>query len=129
MGGTSGTIALRGKFANESYRLFPGLYAQLSVQLGPDRPALTLPRDLVLSDQQGEYVFVVDADSRAKRHNIRTSNLPANLKEVLSGLSAGDQVVSVGYNKLSDGQAVKALAGSAPQAAAVATTAQKSGGH
>ena len=129
VGGTSGTIALRGKFANESYRLFPGLYAQLSVQLGPDRPALTLPRDLVLSDQQGEYVFVVDADSRAKRRNIRTSNLPANLKEVLSGLSAGEQVVSVGYNKLSDGQAVKALADSAPQAAAVATSAQKSGGH
>ena len=126
VGGTSGTIALRGKFANQNYRLFPGLYAQMSVQLGPDRPALTLPRDLVLSDQQGEYVFIVDADSRAKRRNIRTNNLPANLKEVLSGLSAGEQVVSVGYNKLSDGQAVKAMADNTSELAAT-TSAQKTG--
>ena len=126
VGGTSGTIALRGKFANQNYRLFPGLYAQMSVQLGPDRPALTLPRDLVLSDQQGEYVFVVGADSRAKRRNIRTNNLPANLKEVLSGLSAGEQVVSVGYNKLSDGQAVKAMADNTSEPAAT-TSAQKTG--
>lgn len=126
VGGTSGTIALRGKFANQNYRLFPGLYAQMSVQLGPDRPALTLPRDLVLSDQQGEYVFIVDTDSRAKRRNIRTNNLPANLKEVLSGLSAGEQVVSVGYNKLSDGQAVKAMADNTSELAAT-TSAQKTG--
>ncbi len=126
VGGTSGTIALRGKFANQNYRLFPGLYAQMSVQLWPDRPALTLPRDLVLSDQQGEYVFVVGADSRAKRRNIRTNNLPANLKEVLSGLSAGEQVVSVGYNKLSDGQAVKAMADNTSEPAAT-TSAQKTG--
>jgi RND family efflux transporter MFP subunit len=126
VGGTSGTIALRGKFANQNYRLFPGLYAQMSVQLGPDRPALTLPRDLVLSDQQGEYVFIVDTDSRAKRRNIRTNNLPANLKEVLSGLSAGEQVVSVGYNKLSDGQAVKAMADNTSEPAAT-TSAQKTG--
>ena len=126
VGGTSGTIALRGKFANQNYRLFPGLYAQMSVQLGPDRPALTLPRDLVLLDQQGEYVFIVDADSRAKRRNIRTNNLPANLKEVLSGLSAGEQVVSVGYNKLSDGQAVKAMADNTSEPAAT-TSAQKTG--
>ena len=126
VGGTSGTIALRGKFANQNYRLFPGLYAQMSVQLGPDRPALTLPRDLVLSDQQGEYVFIVDTDSRAKRRNIRTNNLPANLKEVLGGLSAGEQVVSVGYNKLSDGQAVKAMADNTSEPAAT-TSAQKTG--
>ena len=109
VGSTSGTIAVRGKFPNKDFRLFPGLYVQLSVQLGPDRSALALPRDLVLSDQQGDYVFVVGEDSRAKRHNIRTADLPGNLKEVLSGLSAGEKVVSIGYNKLSDGQAVKTL--------------------
>ena len=119
---------MRGKFANQSYRFFPGLYAQLSVQLGPDRPALSVPRDLVMSDQQGDYVFVVDADNRAKRRNIRSNNLPSNLKEVLSGLSAGDRVVSVGYNKLSDGQAVNAVADTRPQAAASAASDQKSGG-
>ena len=128
VGGTSGTVALRGKFANQSYRFFPGLYAQLSVQLGPDRPALSVPRDLVMSDQQGDYVFVVDADNRAKRRNIRSNNLPSNLKEVLSGLSAGDRVVSVGYNKLSDGQAVNAVADTRPQAVASAASDQKSGG-
>jgi RND family efflux transporter MFP subunit len=109
VGSTSGTIAVRGKFPNKDFRLFPGLYVQLSVQLGPDHPVLALPRDLVLSDQQGDYVFVVGDDSRVKRHNIRTADLPGNLKEVLSGLSAGEKVVSIGYNKLSDGQAVKTL--------------------
>lgn len=107
VGSTSGTIAVRGKFPNKDYRLFPGLYVQLSVQLGPDRAALVIPRNLALSDQQGDYVFVVGDDNRAKRRNIRTNDLPENLKEVLSGLSAGEKVVSIGYNKLSDGQVIK----------------------
>ena len=98
---------MRGKFLNKDYRLFPGLYVQLSVQLGPDRAALVIPRNLALSDQQGDYVFVVGDDNRAKRRNIRTNDLPENLKEVLSGLSAGEKVVSIGYNKLSDGQVIK----------------------
>jgi membrane fusion protein (multidrug efflux system) len=107
VGSTSGTIAVRGKFPNKDYRLFPGLYVQLSVQLGPDRAALVIPRNLALSDQQGDYVFVVGDDNRAKRRNIRTNDLPENLKEVLSGLSVGEKVVSIGYNKLSDGQVIK----------------------
>ena len=107
VGSTSGTIAVRGKLPNKDYRLFPGLYVQLSVQLGPDRAALVIPRNLALSDQQGDYVFVVGDDNRAKRRNIRTNDLPGNLKEVLSGLSAGEKVVSIGYNKLSDGQVIK----------------------
>jgi membrane fusion protein (multidrug efflux system) len=77
------------------------------VQLGPDRAALVIPRNLALSDQQGDYVFVVGDDNRAKRRNIRTNDLPENLKEVLSGLSVGEKVVSIGYNKLSDGQVIK----------------------
>jgi RND family efflux transporter MFP subunit len=110
VGSTSGTIAVRGKLPNKDYRLFPGLYVQLSVQLGPDRAALVIPRNLALSDQQGDYVFVVGDDNRAKRRNIRTNDLPGNLKEVLSGLSAGEKVVSIGYNKLSDGQVIKTQA-------------------
>ena len=107
VGSTSGTIAVRGKLPNKDYRLFPGLYVQLSVQLGPDRAALVIPRNLALSDQQGDYVFVIGDDNRAKRRNIRTNDLPGNLKEVLSGLSVGEKVVSIGYNKLSDGQVIK----------------------
>ena len=102
---TSGTVQVRGRFDNRDLHLVPGFYAKLT----SERDALLLPRELVLSDQQGEYVFVVGTDGLAHRKNVTTVLLPGEQKEVTSGLAAGERVVDKGANRLTDGQAVEVV--------------------
>jgi len=103
---TSGTVQVRGVFPNTDRHLLPGFYAKLTIEAGGERDALVLPRAVLQSDQQGEYVFVVDAQNIAKRRAVSTTSLPGESKEVRSGLAPGDQVVTQGFTKIADGQRV-----------------------
>ena len=109
---TSGTVAVRGVFPNQNRHLVPGFYAKLTIMASVGRNALVIPRAILQNDQQGEYVFVISADNIAHRRNITTSVLPSENVEVKQGLNAGDKVVTEGYTKLSDGQAVQISADS-----------------
>ena len=113
---SSGTVALRGRFANANRHLVPGFYAKLIIDLGAERQIVALPRTVLLSDQGGEFVFVVGSDNLARRRNITTAPLPGEGKEITSGLSAGERVVVVGQGKLTDGHAVRVSAPGKPGA-------------
>lgn len=104
---TSGTVAVRGVFTNQNHHLIPGFYAKLFIVAGDDRNALVIPRAIVQNDQQGDYVFTITPDNIAHRRNITSSALPQENVEVIKGLSPGEKIVTEGYTKLSDGQAVQ----------------------
>ena len=63
---STGTIALRGLFKNEDTTLFPGLFARVRIPLGDPRPMLVIPASAVGNDQQGDFVYVVDAKRRRR---------------------------------------------------------------
>jgi len=104
---TSGTVAVRGVFPNQNRHLIPGFYAKLTIMASEGRNALVIPRSILQTDQQGEYVFVISADNIAHRRTITTSILPGENVEVKQGLQSGEKIVTEGYTKLSDGQAVQ----------------------
>jgi len=81
--------------------------AKLIIDLGAERRVLVLPRAVLQSDQQGEFVYVAGSDNIARRRKVTTAPLPGEDKEITSGLSAGEQVVVSGYAKLTDGQTVQ----------------------
>lgn len=66
---------------------------------------LSVPRSAVLRDQQGEYVFIV-RNGHARRVTVTTGLRQKGQVEILSGLKAGEQVVSLGNYELRDGMAV-----------------------
>ena len=105
-GPTAGSVSVRARFANTTNHLVPGFYARLVIDLGDKRQALALPARVVMADQQGEYVYVVGADNIAQRRAVKTAALPAEQKEVLTGIKEGEQVVVEGYARLSDGAKV-----------------------
>lgn len=108
LGSSTGALELRGSFPNTDLGMVPGMYAQVLVFSGPDRQALMLPFDAVMSDQQGQYVFVVDDKQTAQRRNVATGQRQGALIEVTQGLEAGDAVVINGIVALSAGRQVKA---------------------
>jgi membrane fusion protein, multidrug efflux system len=67
---------------------------------------LAMPRSAVLADQQGDYVFVVDAGNKARRQNVKLGQSTPTLASIVSGLNEGDSVVVEGLQRVRPGQPV-----------------------
>ena len=67
---------------------------------------LAIPRSAVLSDQQGDYVFVVGPDNKAEQRRIQLGQSTPTMASVISGLSPGDKVIVEGLQRVRPGQPV-----------------------
>jgi len=81
--------------------LVEGAAAQGHLQLGGDSPALILPTGAFLERTGGDWLFVVSSDGRsAERRRIKLGRRTSEQLEVLSGLAAGEQVITSDYTGL-----------------------------
>lgn len=122
---SSGTIQLRGVFPNEDRAMFPGLFAAVRIPLGPPRPGLVVPNAVVLSDQQGDYVFVVNAENTIERRSVVKGPLNGTERAIAKGLEATDRVVVNGIPNVRVGQVVRVTGASAPDASPAASPPSK----
>jgi membrane fusion protein, multidrug efflux system len=111
------TITLRGVIANP---LLPGMKAGgsglrqltdgefVTVLLEGVEPitVLAIPRAAVLSDQQGDYVYVVDAQNKAQIRRIHLGQSSPTTAVVTYGLKEGELVVSEGLQRVRPGAVV-----------------------
>ncbi|AUC99376.1 efflux transporter periplasmic adaptor subunit [Bradyrhizobium sp. SK17] len=67
---------------------------------------LAIPRSAVLSDQEGEYVYVVGADNKAEQRRIKLGQSTSTIAAVTSGIALGDKVVVEGLQKVKPGEVV-----------------------
>nr|WP_325008695.1 efflux RND transporter periplasmic adaptor subunit [Bradyrhizobium sp.] len=67
---------------------------------------LAIPRSAVLSDQQGDYVFVLGADNKAEQRRIKLGQSTSTVASVTSGLSLGDKVIVEGLQRVRPGEVV-----------------------
>lgn len=102
----TGTVAVRAVFANPDELLLPGQFVTVELSLADPQKMPVVPQRAVLEDRQGQYVFVVDADSQVQRRNITTGVTMETQWAVKSGLMAGETVVVSGVQKVRDGQMV-----------------------
>jgi HlyD family secretion protein len=81
--------------------LVEGATVQGQLQLGGDAPATVLPVGAFLERTGGDWIFVVRPDGRsAERRRIKIGRRTSEQLEVLSGLRAGEQVVTSDYTGL-----------------------------
>jgi RND family efflux transporter MFP subunit len=83
-----------------------GQFARVTVPVGESK-ALRAPVSAVTRRGQMELVFVV-ADQRAQLRLVKTGKRIGDEVELVSGVSAGEQVVAEGASQLRDGQPVEA---------------------
>ena len=100
----TGSLQLRAIFKNESYELIPGLYARVMAQYGSPRQALLLPKTAVMTDQVGDYVFILDNAMRAQRQDISLGQRFEKYVEISKGLTPDSKVVINGFINLSINQ-------------------------
>lgn len=85
---------------------------------------LAIPRSAVLSDQQGEYVFVVGPDNKAEQRRVQLGQSTTTIAAVTTGLSLGDKVVVEGLQRVRPGQPVAPGPASALIQASMKTSAE-----
>jgi membrane fusion protein, multidrug efflux system len=79
---------------------------------------LGIPRSAVLSDQQGDYVYVVDGQNRAEVRRIQLGQSTPQTAVVTSGLKEGELVISEGVQRARPGEVVSPGPASPPPSAA-----------
>lgn len=86
--------------------LRPGGFAQAEIVTGQiDAPLL--PESAVLSDQNGNFVYIVDGNNKAQRRVVKTGQVSDKGIAIVSGLTGNEQVVLSAGAFLNPGQAVK----------------------
>lgn len=90
--------------------LVSGMFADVTFYTETAAGALAIPSEAILTANGEQYVFVVDND-KAVRTIITTGLTGDGVTSVLSGLTPGAQLVVVGQQYLSDGDAVRIVSG------------------
>jgi multidrug efflux system membrane fusion protein len=103
----TGTIFLKGTFANTNDVLWPGQFVQTSLTVNTLTQATLVPSQAVQIGQNGEYIFVVKPDSTVEvRTNIVTGGSYEGQTVITSGLKSGETIVTDGQLKLTPGAKV-----------------------
>lgn len=103
----SGTVAVKGRFANKDLVLWPGQYVDVVLEAG-SMPAMTsIPTVAVQSGQKGAFVFVVKSDDTVEVRPVRVALTEGEASAVSEGLSQGERVVVDGQTHLKEGSKVR----------------------
>ena len=87
------TLRIRIEFANASFRLKPGMYAEVDLA-GQGNGVLAVPADAVMDDGDRQYAFVVHDGTHFEPRLLKLGRSSDDYFEVLSGLAEGEQVVT-----------------------------------
>jgi len=104
---TSGTLAAHVRFANEDEALWPGMFLRVTLTLGIEQAALTVPAAAIQGDEGARFVFVVDEAGKAKRTSVTVARIMADVAVIESGLEEGTRVITDGLLRVSDGTSVE----------------------
>jgi multidrug efflux system membrane fusion protein len=100
---SSGTIAAKATFPNEHYKLWPGQYVDVEVDLAVMPNTATVPTVAIQSGQRGPYVFVAKADQSVEMRNVELAGAEGARTAISSGLNSGERIVVQGQLRLRPG--------------------------
>jgi RND family efflux transporter MFP subunit len=110
----TGTLRLRAVFDNPKRLLVPGMFCRIRVALGPPEERLMVS-DRALGTEQGQkYVLVVDDKNIIQYKPVKIGQVDGGLRVILDGLTATDQVIVNGLQRVRPGLTVKPVLGPMP---------------
>ena len=106
---TSGTIRARALFDNEDGALLPGMYADVRMGSASKEALILLPERAVNTDQNKKFVYVVSPEHMVEYREVRLGQTIDGKRVVLSGLSAGEQVMVNSLQRVMPGMPVEPI--------------------
>ena len=100
------TIRLKATFANDTRRLWPGAFVDVSLRLAVETHALVVPSAAVQPSQQGTFVYIVKADQTVESRPVKVLRIEGPETVLDGGVQAGEMVVTDGHLRLVPGARV-----------------------
>jgi multidrug efflux system membrane fusion protein len=132
---TTGTVKLKATFENKDLALFPNQFVNMRMLVDVMKSAVIVPVAGIQRGSQGTFSYVVKPDSTVTVRPVTMGPAEGDSVAVLSGLAAGDVIVTDGSDKLREGAKVETVdratqpAGAAPAAPAATGARHKRGGQ
>jgi multidrug efflux system membrane fusion protein len=103
----TGTLRLKGEFANADETLWPGEFVAVRLQIAMRKGAITVPERAVMQGAQGSYAYVIKADNTAERRPLEIEATEDGIAIVGKGIALGETVVVDGQYRLTAGSKVR----------------------
>jgi multidrug efflux system membrane fusion protein len=103
----TGTIRLKGTFANRERKLWPGQFVNVVLTLTTEPNAIVVPTQAIQTGQEGQYVFVVKTDLTVESRHVVAGRSASSETVIQKGLQAGEKVVTDGQLLLYPGARVE----------------------
>jgi membrane fusion protein (multidrug efflux system) len=121
---TTRSVRLQATFENAEKQLHPGMFVRVEVIFPEEQTVLAIPATAILSAPYGDSVYVIEShpaknggkpEDVVSQKFVRTGRSRGDFISILSGLKAGERVVSAGVFKLRNGMSVQENNETTPQ--------------
>ena len=102
------TLKLRALADNVQGLLIPGQFVKVDLILGTNANAILVPSEAIIPEQNGQKLFVV-TNGTARELNVQAGVRTNRELEIVSGLKAGDSVITTGILQLRPGMRVEVV--------------------
>jgi multidrug efflux system membrane fusion protein len=119
---TTGTARIKATFANPHLRLWPGQFVNVRLVVDTIKQAIVVPSPAIQRGPSGAFVYVLGEGEVATLKNVTTGQQDENIAVVTRGLTKGEQVITSGFTRLTNGAQVHVVA--TPQGAALGEPSQ-----
>jgi multidrug efflux system membrane fusion protein len=100
---TTGTVRAKARFANADAALFPNQFVNIRLTLQTLHNAVVVPLPAVRTGPNGDFVWIVRPDHTVTMRAVKRGQTTPTQTVILSGLSAGEKVVTEGGDRLTEG--------------------------
>jgi RND family efflux transporter MFP subunit len=126
----TGTIQVRGVFANANRLFTPGLFARVRVSVGDKYQAVLVPERAIGTDQGQKYLLTVNDKNVVEYRPVQLGRLHDGFRVIQEGLKPGELIIVNGIQRARPGltvtpQRVEAATVGAKTAAAVPVNGEK----
>ncbi|MEA3548795.1 MAG: efflux RND transporter periplasmic adaptor subunit [Thermodesulfobacteriota bacterium] len=96
----TGTITMRATVDNPDHDLLEGMFVYVEAFVSDQYPFMVVPPQVVLEDQRGSFLYIVDENSTAKRVDVERGYEGRHYLQIENGLNDGDKVIISAIPKL-----------------------------
>jgi multidrug efflux system membrane fusion protein len=112
----TGTVKLKGTFANEPLSLWPGQFVNIRLHLKTLEGATVVPSAAVQQGAAGRFVYVLQPDDTVKLTPVKVTQEDEHRTVIASGIAPGDRIATAGFSNLQDKQKITLGEGARPAA-------------
>jgi len=103
----TGTVRAKARFANTDNQLFPSQFVNLRLTVNTLQDAVVVPVTALRHGANGDFVYVLNAQERTVAlRTVKRGQATVDKVQIVSGLKAGEQVITEGADRLRDGASV-----------------------